>query len=100
MAADLGWSDQCTWCTAQDCAHECHTARPAFVGHTDTLPEAPAPAGPRQCDHCGRITTAWTARTRDDDRGPIEIIWCDDAHACDAARRAARPPRIRVRPNP
>lgn len=74
----------------------------AFIGRRDRAPIVALTAGAsaRRCDHCGRETTAWTAQGREDDRGPVEIVWCRDSVACDAARRATRPPRVRVRPTP
>lgn len=76
---------------------------PAFIGRPDGPPSVAGvrQGAPRRCHHCGRITTTWTARERDDDRGPLVIVWCVDSSACEAARldgvRAARIRLSRIR---
>lgn len=43
----------------------------------------------RLCSHCGCMTTDWIAHDRDDDRGPLQLLWCRDSAACVKARRRA-----------
>jgi hypothetical protein len=47
----------------------------------------------RHCSRCGRLTEAYTVRPVDDDRGPLEVVWCQDADGCEAARKKT-PSRI------
>lgn len=53
------------------------------------------PTAARRCDRCERMVEAWTARPVDDDRGPLEVVWCTDPAACNDAREAAAGSRTR-----
>lgn len=44
----------------------------------------------RCCSRCGRLTDDPIVKANDDDRGPVEIVWCRDPAACDAARAKQR----------
>lgn len=44
----------------------------------------------KRCSRCGRLASDHVAQSVDDDRGPLEVIWCRDAAACEEARQAAR----------
>lgn len=50
---------------------------------------------PRRCDRCDRTVTDWTARSVEDDHGPLEVVWCADPAACNRAREAAANSRPR-----
>jgi hypothetical protein len=72
-----------------------------FIGREGLPPAIAAEQPPRVCTRCGRVVTAYTVRSpAEDDRGPLEVVWCADAEACMAARAASRPLRRLVPPHP
>jgi hypothetical protein len=46
---------------------------------------------PRRCARCNRLTNTWIARPIEEDRGPLEVVWCENAAACEQYRATLSP---------